>query len=93
MWITGTALPEAGRPYQLKWSPNSQLLAYAGDSQDSKGIWILDIDSLELVRVWPDNTFYDWSPDGTQMVVIAQDKEGDATQTYPVIIDVTSPDP
>ena len=86
-------LPEAGRPYQLKWSPDSQFLAYAGDSQDSKGLWILDIDSLELVRVWPENTFYDWSPDGTQMVVIAQEKEGDVTKTYPVIIDLTLPGP
>lgn len=84
-------LPEVGRPYQLKWSPDSQYLAYAGDSQDSKGIWILDIDTLALVRVWPENTFYDWSPDGTQMAIIAQDQEGDVTKTYPVIIDVTLP--
>ena len=85
-------LSEAGRPYQLKWSPDSQFLAYAGDSQNSKGIWILDIDSLKLVRVWPENTFYDWSPDGTQMVVIAQEQEGNMTRTYPVMIDVTLPD-
>ena len=84
-------LPEVGRLYQLKWSPDGSFLAFARDPEHAEGIWILDIDTLELVRVWPENTFYDWSPDGTQMAIIAQDQEGDVTKTYPVIIDVTLP--
>lgn len=81
-----TLLPQVGRPYQLKWSPRrANLLAFAGDIYDSKGIWILNSETLELVRIWPQNTYYDWSPDGKQMVVIAKGEAGD---TYPIIINV-----
>jgi hypothetical protein len=82
-------LPQVGRPYQLKWSPSdNSLLAFAGDVYDSRGIWILDTNTLELKRVWEQNTYYDWSPDGNSMIVIAEEGEGDAKRTYPVIIDV-----
>lgn len=81
-------VPQAGRLYQLEWSPDGNFLAFSRDTQHIEGIWILNIDSLELVRVWPDNTFYDWSPDGTKMIIIAEDEEGNVAKTYPVIIDV-----
>jgi hypothetical protein len=82
-------LPNAGRPYQLKWSPvNDTLLAYAGDSQDTKGIWLLNVDTLELTRIWGQNTFYDWSPDGQKMVIIAESNDGNTKRTYPVIVDI-----
>jgi WD40 repeat protein len=81
-------LPKAGRPYLLKWAPQGKYLAFAGDSaNDVPGIWILNTETVALVRVWPDNTYYDWSPDGQQMVIIA--REGNGTErTYPVVINV-----
>lgn len=64
-------LAEAGNIYQLNWSPvDAHLLAFAGDFHKTPGIWILDVDTLEVVRVWPENTEYDWSPDGRRMVII-----------------------
>src|SRR5690606_11994358 len=79
-----TVLPEAGGPYQLKWSPIARnLLAFSGDFHGIPGIWLLNTDSLELTRMWAQNTFYDWSPDGEKMVIIA---EGEADDTYPIII-------
>ncbi len=81
-----TVLPEAGGPYQLKWSPIARnLLAFSGDFHGIPGIWLLNTDSLELTRMWAQNTFYDWSPDGEKMVIIA---EGEADDTYPIIINV-----
>lgn len=79
-------LSNAGRPYQIKWSPDgAPLLAYAGDYQNKQGLWMFDVDTHDITRVWQQNTFYDWSPDGQRMVIIEQDESGG---TYPVIFDV-----
>lgn len=84
-------MPQVGRPYQLKWSPSdSNLLAFAGDIYDSQGIWILNTNTLELKRIWEQNTFYDWSPDGQSMIIVTEEGEGDTRRTYPIIIDVPS---
>jgi hypothetical protein len=78
--------PKIGRPYQLKWSPDGKQLFFAGRRPGVEGgIWRLDIATLEVVRLWPYNTYYDLSPDGEQLVIIVEEKNGETVQTYPAI--------
>lgn len=79
-------VPGIGAPYQLRWSPDGQRLYFAGRRPGVEGgIWMLDIDTLEIVRIWPYNTYFNLSPDGQEMVIIVRDEETDGRETYPVL--------
>jgi dipeptidyl aminopeptidase/acylaminoacyl peptidase len=84
-----------------KWVPQRDLLSFRGRyngkdkfwfNQGKSGIWVVDPTTSELTWLYPEETVYDWSPDGRQMVVIErEEKEGveySDQLTYPVIIDV-----
>ena len=79
----------------LKWSPADNWLAFSGVIERKRGIWILDIKTRELIRVWHETDgYFDWSPDGSQMVVIDHQGDLNASGTYddeafiPLIIDI-----
>jgi Tol biopolymer transport system component len=66
-------LPSVGTIYDLKFSPvDENLLLFAGTSFDKKtGIWLLDRKDLSVKRIWNENpNSYDWSPDGTKIVIL-----------------------
>lgn len=56
--------------FYLKWSPDGHYLAFSGVISGQSGIWIVDVSTGALYRVWERRTPFDWSPDGSQMVVI-----------------------
>lgn len=72
----------------VKWSPKGDVLAFAGEYEGEKGIWVLNIVTSQLTRVWPDIRDYDWSPDGQQMVVIGRTVQDSTEITHPIIFDV-----
>ena len=75
----------------VKWSPFGRWLSFRGKYQDLDGIWVLDTETSQLTRVWNDQSFYDWSPDGKHMVVIERTKRAEIDgedRTQPVIIDM-----
>ncbi len=63
-------LPDVRSPQYLKWSPNGQHIAFSATISNQPGIWVFAISTQKLYRVWEQRTHFDWSPDGTQMVVV-----------------------
>ena len=81
-------LPGIGYPL-LKFSPDGNQLAFSATYKDKPGIWIMDLATNEVTRIWASNDIFDWSPDGKSMIVLARDDdEGNllAFQTYPTIL-------
>jgi Tol biopolymer transport system component len=76
----------------IKWSPRGDRLAFRGEYKDKRGIWVLDMVSSRLTRVWSELDFYDWSPDGKQMVVLQQIEQNGLKSSHPLLIDVPSSD-
>lgn len=78
----------------VKWSPNGEWIAFNGIYEKTPGIWILNVATHQLIRVWAvENASYDWSPNGEQMVIIELKVETDnlgrqIAYGYPLIIDV-----
>ena len=75
----------------VKWSPMGRWIAFRGEYQGLDGIWVLDTQTSQLARIWADQSFYDWSPDGKQMVIIKRTKRLEVDgikRTQPVIIDL-----
>lgn len=82
----------------LKWNPSGQnQLAFSGVYNGRSGLWVYDLDVKQLHLLWSNNTgnvFYDWSPDGSQMILMdCLKQDGDEIGKYmctPTII--TLPD-
>lgn len=74
----------------VKWSPVDSRLAFRGEYKGTQGIWIFNTETRQLTRVWRNLDDYDWSPDGTKMVILERKKMNGKEQTKPVIIDVSS---
>lgn len=82
----------------LKWNPSGQnQLAFSGEYNRRSGLWIYDLDVNQLQLLWSNNTgnvFYDWSPDGSQMIVMdCLEQEGDEIGIHmctPTIITVSN---
>jgi len=77
----------------MEWSPNGEWLAFRGSYDKTPGIWILNVASHQLIRIWSFETAYDWSPNGKQMVIMDHRTETDnlgrlVEYGYPVIIDL-----
>lgn len=70
----------------IRWSPSGRWLAFAGNYQNKDGIFIIDPETNKTTRIWSQVSFYDWSPDGTQMVII-QRQDGENT-TQPLIVNL-----
>ncbi|MBI5825425.1 MAG: PD40 domain-containing protein [Chloroflexi bacterium] len=65
-------LPLVGNIYGLKWSPiNGNSLLFGGTAfDDMEGIWLLDTADGKIKRLWDENTYFDWSADGSKIVVL-----------------------
>ncbi len=72
----------------LRWSPQGDRLAFRGKYKGLNGIWVLTLSSAQLTRVWPGYNSFDWSPDGTRMVIIQRTNDGGSEVTQPTIIQV-----
>jgi Tol biopolymer transport system component len=82
-------LPLVGNVYDLKWSPtDSNFLLFGGTAfDDADGVWLLDISDKNVKRIWAENTRFDWSPDGSKIVVL--DNNTGTRWTGATIIDIT----
>ena len=65
-------LPSVGTIYDLKWSPvDENLILFGGTSFDNvNGVWLLNMRDSSIRRVWTQNTLFDWSPDGSRIVLL-----------------------
>ncbi|MCI0647579.1 MAG: hypothetical protein L0332_20665 [Chloroflexi bacterium] len=81
-------LPDVVGVHIIKWSPEGNRLAFWGTYNDDEGIWILNMATSKLARTWPEEILFDWSPDGQQLVLLAQEERDGETWRYPIIIDV-----
>ncbi len=67
-------LPQVGTLHDLTWSPDGGRLFFVGRSAwGPNGIWMLDLDTLESVQIWPDSRSFALSPDGRRIVILVVD--------------------
>jgi len=85
---TQILLTQIGSFGGLKWSPvDNSLLAFSGTLNDVPGVWIVNVETGQLTRVWTTRTAYDWSPDGSRIVlIVASDMHEEPNRA--IIIDV-----
>ncbi len=72
----------------LTWLPQRNSLAFYGEFAKEEGIWLVDIPTQQVARLWPYRAAYDFSPNGSQIVIVERN-EADETQP-PVIVDFPS---
>lgn len=57
----------------LRVSPVGNRVAFLGEYDGYNGLWIYDLDTKELARLWNGFGPFDWSPDGSKLVVLEND--------------------
>jgi dipeptidyl aminopeptidase/acylaminoacyl peptidase len=77
-------------PYFLKWSPNGRFLAFSGRYDGQDGVFALEINTSKVTKIVSTLSYYDWSPDGKQMVIVEPTKRdgNKVLETRPVIVDL-----
>ena len=76
-------------PDRLKWAPNSERIAFSAILNGDPGTWIVENPSGQLMRVWPKQERFSWSPDGTRIALYESAAIGDwTTIPEPIIIEV-----
>ena len=80
-------LPQVGTLHDLTWSPDGERLFFVGRSAwGPRGIWMLELDTLEGVQIWPDSRSFVLSPDGRRIVILVVEDYGLARNpTQPTI--------
>lgn len=73
----------------LQWRPGSnRFLSLVGDYGSVPGIWLVDVYTGEVTRIWDTRVSYSWSPDGQQLMVIDPKDDELATQRSLLILPV-----
>jgi Tol biopolymer transport system component len=77
-------------PGKIKWSPKEKIIAFAGKFSGVMGIWLVDPAQSKVTRIWSTGGDFDWSPDGSKIVVLDQqtDKDGKITSQNISIISI-----
>lgn len=66
-------------PEMIKWSPTGDWIAMGATYNDMEGVWLFDKSGSLLIRIWPEMNSFEWSPDGTQLLIRTRDEtEADA---------------
>ena len=86
-------VPSVGEAGTMKWSPQSNELAFAGRYKNRNGLWIFDTATNGFTLLRAGRIGFDWAPAGGRMFIIDYVEKGDTTFTYPAIIDVPSASP
>lgn len=79
--FTGVQVPES-----VKWSPTGDLLAMAAIYDGKSGIWLFDRSGAWLARVWPDTRNFEWSPDGSQLLLSMRRRSEPETMDDPAVL-------
>ena len=64
-------------PMLIRWSPTERKIAFSGIIDDAPGVFILDLKTSEVTRVWSRSADFDWSPAGTEIIVLNSEKDKD----------------
>ena len=70
----------------VKWLPHGNLIAFGGEYGNSEGIWVLNIKTKQVTNIWLSRSPFDFSPDGTQAVILRETKVEGATIFKPVVV-------
>lgn len=83
-------LSSVSNPRLIKWSPKKEKIAFAGEFSGVPGIWLVDSATSQVTRIWAKSSEFDWSPDGSKMVILDQetDKDGKITSQNISIISI-----
>lgn len=73
-----------------KWSPKENIFAFSGKYSGTEGIWLVNPDTLKMIRVWNKSEKFDWSPDGDKMLIVETKYGSDfmITSQKPLIISI-----
>jgi Tol biopolymer transport system component len=66
------------------WSPTENLLAFDGTIQGADGIWLLDLDSNKLIRIFESRDIFAWSPDGKKLIAIETKLPDEKNDNIPI---------
>lgn len=79
----------------VKVSPDGRIVSFLGTIDGNQGLWIYDLESGELARLWAEFGPYDWSPDGKAIMVLVPDPEAEVFRGHPARIELPEslPDP
>jgi Tol biopolymer transport system component len=77
-------------PGGIKWSPKEKFIAFSGKFSGVPGIWLVEPTTSEVTRIWPKSGSFDWSPDGSKLVILDEeiDKDGNILSLNISIIDI-----
>ena len=80
-------LPQVGTLHDLTWSPDGGRLFFVGRSAwGPNGIWMLDLDTLESVQIWPESRSFALSPDGRRiLILVVEDYDWARNPTQPTV--------
>lgn len=81
--------PEIGNPYHVRWSSDSRWLLFASRWRTlPRGVWMLDVETKDLVKLWSDPVPFALSPDNQHIVLLVEDDSDETEQgigNYPVL--------
>lgn len=72
----------------VKTSPDGRFVSFLGTIDGNEGLWVYDLDSGELARLWAGFGPYDWSPDGKEIMVLVRDPEATVFRGHPARIEL-----
>jgi len=71
---------------RIRWLNGSEQLSFAGTYREATGIWVWNTKTQLIVRIWPYAESYDFSPDGTQAVVLHREDFDHGSIFRPIIV-------
>ncbi len=99
-WTLYTAEVDGGEPQVMlegivgarlgEWSPDGELLTFTGEYRGVEGVWVVNRETKQVVRIWPYVTGHAWSPDGQQMLFIERRIDETPVHHRVVVVDLAS---
>jgi hypothetical protein len=59
----------------LAWSPNAEKIAFSGTIDGNSGVFVLDLNTSNVTRIWSKLGDFDWSPDGAKILILDTEKD------------------
>jgi Tol biopolymer transport system component len=72
----------------VKASPDGRFVSFLGTIEGNQGLWLYNLETKELARIWAGFGPYDWSPDGNEIIVLVRDPDAEFFRGQPARIRV-----